>query len=99
MTAYLLDAAVVAVGLAMAGGSMLAAPRSAQTHEQSVRRQRTIVSCVLVTLAAILLFDAVDTQSHRPVNLVLLALMVLGVSFDVAKARLSRQPPRVDPTQ
>ena len=86
MTAYLLVAVVVVVGLAIGGSSMLAAPRSAQTHERSVRRQRTIVSCVLVTLAAILLFDAVDTQTHRAVNLVLLALMVLGVSFDVAKA-------------
>jgi len=92
MTVYLLVAAVVAVGVAMGGGLMVAARRGAQTHEQSVRRQRIIVAFVLVTLAAILVFDAVETQSHRVVNLVLLALIVLGVSFDVAKARLSRRP-------
>jgi hypothetical protein len=89
MTVYLLIAAVVAVGLAIGGGSIFAARRGAHTTEKSARRQRTIVAFVLVTLAAILVFDAVDTQSHQVANLVLLALMVLGVSFDVAKARLT----------
>ena len=81
------EIAVLAMGLAIGVGLMVAARRTAQGREQSVRRQRTIQGCLMILVAAILIFDAIDTPHHRWFNIAVLALMAGGVSFDWLKRR------------
>jgi hypothetical protein len=83
MTFYVIVVAAVAVGLIVGAGAMVIARRSAQTHDQAVRRQRMVQAVVLVMLAALLIFDAIDTERHRYFNFALVALMVGGVAFDL----------------
>jgi heme/copper-type cytochrome/quinol oxidase subunit 2 len=87
MTFYFVAAAVVVVGVAIGWGAMVAARRSADDPEQAVHRQRIIQRVALVIIAALLIFDAVDTPKHRYVNLVLVALMAGGIAYDWFKAR------------
>lgn len=85
--------AAVAVGTIIGVGSMVLARRSAQTHEQSIRRQRIVQRCVLVMLAAILIFDAIDNEKHRYLNSAVVALMFGGVIFDWLRGRGRRPMP------
>jgi archaellum biogenesis protein FlaJ (TadC family) len=81
---------VVAVGLAIGAGSMLAARRSSQTDEQSARRRRIVQACFLALVVAILIFDAIDTPKHRYINLAVVAIAVGGLVFDWFRGRRRR---------
>jgi hypothetical protein len=94
MTVYALVIAAVAGGLIIGAGSMIVARRSGQTHEQSVRRQRIVQYCFIVLVGALLIFDAVETERHRYVNLAIVAIMVGGVAFDWIRARRRRTKPQ-----
>jgi len=85
--------AVAALGLAIGVGLMRAVRRSAKSTEESVRKQRIIQGCALVVVAAILIFEAFHSPSHRWFNVALLGVMAAGVTFDVVRVRLSRRPP------
>jgi 4-amino-4-deoxy-L-arabinose transferase-like glycosyltransferase len=81
---------VVAFGLAIGGGLMFAARRSAQTDEQSVRRQRIVQYCFLALVLALLIFDAIDTPKHRYVNLAFATIAVGALVFDRLRGRRRR---------
>jgi hypothetical protein len=59
----------------------------------SVRRQRIVQYCFIVLVGALLIFDAVETERHRYVNLAIVAIMVGGVAFDWIRARRRRTKP------
>jgi phosphatidylserine synthase len=87
---YAIAIAAVAAGFAIGAGAMVITRRSGQTRDQSIQRQRTVLYCALVVVAAVLIYDAIDTEKHRYLNLALLAIMVGGVAFDWVRARRRR---------
>ncbi|WP_062895990.1 hypothetical protein [Mycobacterium avium] len=82
----------VLVGLGIGAGSMISTRRRAQTGEQAVRRQRLIQACLLGILAALLLFDAMDTPRHRYLNLALVAIAVTALLDEWLQGRRSKTP-------
>lgn len=90
MIIYAIAIAAVAAGFAIGAGAMVIARRSGQTRDQSMQRQRIALYCALVVVAAVLIYDAIDTEKHRYLNLALLAIMVGGVAFDWVRTRRRR---------
>jgi non-ribosomal peptide synthetase component E (peptide arylation enzyme) len=90
VTFYVIVVAAIAAGLTIGAGTMVIARRSAPTHEQAVRRQRIVQAVALVVVAAMLIFDAVDTPRHRYFDLAIVAIMAAGVAFDWFRARRRR---------
>ncbi|MBV9318654.1 MAG: hypothetical protein JOZ23_01265 [Mycobacterium sp.] len=87
---YAIAIAAVAAGFTIGAGAMVIARRSGQTRDQSIQRQRIVLYCALVVVAAVLVYDAIDTEKHRYLNLALLAILVGGVAFDWVRARRRR---------
>jgi len=94
MTIYLaLGLAAAVAGLVIGRTAVGAARRGAANPEQAVRRRYAVLLAFIVLGAALLIFDAVETERHRYVNLAVVAIMVGGVAFDWIRARRRRTKP------
>jgi hypothetical protein len=94
MTIYLaLGLAAAVIGLVIGRTAVGAARRGAANPEQAVRRRYAVLLAFMVLGAALLTFDAVETERHRYVNLAVVALMVGGVAFDWIRGRRRRTRP------
>jgi len=87
MSLYILEIALLLVGLVVGAGAMIVARRTADSREQAVSRQKTIQYVALTLIAAVLIVDAVDTPRHRWLDAVVLVLMACGVAFDWIRGR------------
>ena len=56
-------------------------------------RRYAVLLAFMVLGAALLTFDAVETERHRYVNLAVIAIMIGGVAFDWIRARRRRTKP------
>jgi F0F1-type ATP synthase membrane subunit c/vacuolar-type H+-ATPase subunit K len=93
MTIYLaLGIAAAVAGLIIGRTAVGAAGRGAANPEQAARRRYSVLLVFMVIGAALLIFDAVETERHRYVNLAVVAIMVGGVAFDWIRSRRRRTP-------
>jgi hypothetical protein len=67
-------------GLVIGRTAVTVAGRAANP-EQAVRRRYAVLPAFMVLGAALLIFDAIDTNRHRYVNLAVVAIMIGGDGF------------------
>jgi hypothetical protein len=83
-----LGIAVAVVGVVLGRTAVNAGGRSTtSTEEQAVRRRRAVTVALLAIGAAILIFDAVQTDRHRWLNVAVVVVMISAVVFDWIRAR------------
>ena len=91
MNLYLvLGITVTLIGAIIGRVAVTSAQRSSAGPESAGRRRYGVLLTFIVIGIALLLFDAVQTERHRWLNIAVVVIMIGGVAFDWIRSRRAR---------
>jgi hypothetical protein len=88
MTIYLaLGLATAVIGLVIGRTAVTVGERRSANPEHARRRRYLVLLAFMALGGALLIFDAIDTNRHRYVNLAVIAIMIGGVCLGQTRCR------------
>ena len=87
-----LGVTVAVIGMFIGRTAFTAAGRGEVNSEKAAHKRYGVLLAFVVAGGALLIFDAVQTERHRYLDIAVLVLMVGGVAFDWIRARRHQTP-------